>query len=328
MNKTLEARSGEIRSWGESLSSGVDLRLVKTDDKRTPLFTAFAEDLCGLVPGIRLTEERGENGAPPAIQLEDSWTLHLLPEGKELDPFLELLRNISTGGPQIPTQLMEQLKPIEIPVVVDVFIATHCPNCPAVMAHIALFPFANRLVQVRAIDGMLFPEMAQERGIRAVPTVLLEDGHRFTGQIRPGEVAQGLVNGDPAQMGTGAFARMINAGDASGLARMMLNRRQVFPGVMDLLASEMFSLRLGAMVALEEIGEADPALALEALAFIWERMEKAGLSAQGDMVYLIGELGNESWMSRLEDLLEKTTSKDLRDAIEEAIESLTQKNQE
>jgi hypothetical protein len=327
LNKTLKARSEDIRAWNESLPKHVDLKLIRTDDERTTLFTAFLDQISALAPGIRVSEEKGDQDTIPAFQIEDSWTFHLVPEGTELDPFLELLKNAAIGDVGIPSHLLERLKPVDTPTLVDIFVTTQCPNCPALMAQVCRIPFANRLVRVRAFDGMLFTEKAAEHSIRAVPTVLLADGHRFTGQVGEDEVIDGIINRDPARMGAETFARMINAGDAGGLAEMMLKRGQVFPGFVELLSSELFSLRLGAMVAMEEMGEANPALALEALEILWGRMDKAGPSAKGDMVYLIGKLGNETWRPSLERLLRDVSSPELGEAIKDALASLGGKDQ-
>jgi hypothetical protein len=328
LNETLRKRSEEIRAWNGSLPGPVDLRFIRTGDERSALFRDFLEGLSRLAPSVRVSEEGPEEEILPSIRLEDSWTFHLVPDGTELDPFLEILDQSARGGAKIPPALSGQLSQIEIPSFVEVFVSTHCPNCPKVLADVCLFPFSNRLVRVRVFDGMLFSEKAAEHSIRAVPTVLLADGQRFTGQVRPEEIAEGLLHGDPARMGAEAFGRMINAGDAGGLAHMMLQKGQVFPGVMDLLAGELFSLRLGAMVAMEEVCEADPALASEALELLWERIGRAGPSAKGDMIYLIGEFGDESWRPRLEELLQEASSPELHEALEESLESLGREEHE
>ena len=167
MNETLKARSEDIRAWDESLPRHVELKLIKTKDERTLLFTAFLDEFSVLAPSIRVTEENGEQDGIPAIQIEDSWTLHLVPEGTELDPFLKLLKNTALGDVKIPYRLTEQLKPIEIPTLVDIYISTQCPNCPAVLARMCLFPFANKLIQVRAFDGMLFTGMRFPCSVRS-----------------------------------------------------------------------------------------------------------------------------------------------------------------
>ena len=322
MSAVLEERKDEISRWSGSLAGPVEIGLVRSGDRRTEPLASFCEALHRMAPAVGVREEEAEGSGLPAIRIADSWTFHMVPEEKELIPFLDLLARVAAGDAGLPPGLAGKLQGVDVPCLVDLYVTTQCPNCPRVMNRISPFPLVNPRIALRVVDGLLFPEMAQKQAIRAVPTILLADGIRFTGQVRAEEVADGLLNGDPARMGAEAFARMIHAGDAEGLAGMMIERGKVFPGVLDLVAGDLFSLRLGAMVTLETIGEEAPALAREALEPLWERMEGADLSARGDIVYLIGELGDRHWRPRLETLLDESTEPELREAIRDALESL------
>jgi alkyl hydroperoxide reductase subunit AhpF len=322
VSETLRQQAEDIRQWNEALPGPVDLRLVKTGDERTAPLESFLDGLASLAPQVRTVWESGREGDLPAILIGRSWTFHLVPEGKELSPFLGLLTRIASGRSGLPAEVSASLQRVQVPSVMEIFVTTVCPNCPAVVSRLAPFPLANPRIRVQVVDGLLFSERSRERGIRAVPSVLLPGGVRFTGQVLAREAAEALLQGDPSRMGTEALARMIQAGDAEGLARMMLERRQVFPGVVDLLAGEMFSLRLGAMVALETLAEEAPELARDALESLWGRMEEAHPSARGDMVYLIGEFGDAAWIPRLESLLESSPPEEFREAVEEALETL------
>jgi alkyl hydroperoxide reductase subunit AhpF len=319
----LEERKDEITRWGGSLAGPVELRLVRSTDPRTDTLAAFCEALERISPAVGVREEEGEG--LPAIHIGDSWTFHMAPEDRELTPFLDLLSRLASGDPGLPPEMAGKLEKVDVPSLVELYVSTHCPNCPEVMNRVSPFPLVNARVSLRVFDGMLFPEMAERHAVRAVPTILLADGIRFTGQVRAEEVIEALLNGDPARMGAEAFARMIHAGDAEGLAAMMIERGQVFPGVLDLAAGDLFSLRLGAMVALETVGEEAPHVAKEALGHLWDRMDGADLSARGDMVYLIGELGDDRWKPRLEALLEQSPEPELGEAIQEALESLSRR---
>lgn len=323
VNETLERRAEAIRAWNVALPvDGVELYLVRTGDERTARIEAFLNALAGLAPKVRVHGETAESGALPGIRVPPSWTFHGVPEGTELDPFLDLVTRAVTGEAGVSGTIRTTLEGVEMPSIVDLYVATQCPNCPRVLGRIAPFPLVNPRIRVRVFDGVLFSEQAREQGIRAVPTILLAHGLRYTGQVGADEVAEGLLQGDPSRMRPEAFAHLIQAGDAQGLAGMMLQKRQVFPAVLDLLAGDLFSLRLGAMVAMEEIGEKDPDLAREALEPLWERMAKANPSARGDIVYLVGELGDVSWRPRLRELLQGEVPPDLREAVQDALASL------
>ncbi len=316
-----------IRAWGGRLAVPLELSLIKTGDERTAHLERFCERLQEIVPAVEITGLSGEQGGLPAILIGDSWTIHMVPEGKELAPFLDLLSKVAAGDGGFPHELKELLEAVEVPSLLDVFVSTRCPNCPAVVSRIVPFPLANPRIAVRVTDGMLFRERAEEKAVRAVPTVITADGIRFTGQARAEEVADVLLRGDPSRMGAESFARMIQAGDAEGLAGMILGRKQVFPGVLDLLSGDLFSLRLGAMVAMETVGERDAELARGSLQPLWDRMETANPSARGDIVYLIGEYGDAAWRSRLTALKESSREPELVEAAEDALVRLEERGE-
>lgn len=323
MNETLNRRAADVRQWNEVLPGRILLSFVSTRDERSAVFHDFLYEFSSLASKVTVSETMGEPDGMPAIQFEDSWIFQMIPEEKELDPFLGLLSAVAEGNSSgLSYPVKEKLLEIRQPSPMEIFISTMCPNCHAVMERLTRLPLANPLIKVRAIDGTLFYEQARERSVRAVPTVFLADGQRFVGQVRTEDVVDGLVHGDPSRMSAEVFAGMIHAGDAEALAEMMVERGQVFPGVVELLAGEEFSLRLGAIVALEWVGEASPELALKALDELWPRVDGVSLTVRGDIVYLVGEFGDEAWISRLEGMLARESSPDLREAIEEALSNL------
>ena len=322
MNETLKRRADEIRTWNEALSGPVELRLATAEADELAPFESFLSELASLAPRVRVSGERCDGDGLPAICIGSSWTYHLVPEGSELSPFLDLLSRVATGESGLSDALSSKLRQVDATAEMEIFVTTSCPNCPAVLTRLAPFPLANPRIHVRVVDGLRFPDRSGELRIRAVPTVLLPGGIRFTGQVRDDEVAEGLLRGDPAGMGIEALSRMVQAGDAEGLAGMMLRTKRIFPGVLEILSEELFSLRLGAMVAMETVGAEDPELARTALDALWKRMDSAHPSARGDIVYLIGELGDDGWIPRLRGLLVEDIPDELREAVEDALESL------
>jgi len=92
---------------------------------------------------------------------------------------------------------------------------------------------------------------------------------------------------------------------------------------MDLLTQELFSIRLGAMVIIEDLGEWAPDLARTVLEPLWQKMSAVDETVQGDIIYLVGEIGHSHWVSRLEALLQVGVLPDLEDAVQDALDTLT-----
>jgi len=305
------------------LAKAVRLSLVRTEGPQSRAIEAFIRDLSELAPRIAVEERTGRAGELPGICIGGSWRLHLVPEGMELDPFLDLLSALDKGEADIRDDIRGMLKnhPGRIPL--TLFVSTHCLYCPQVMRQIAPLPLIHPGIRLTVIDGLLFPDLASAEGIQAVPTLIGEGGVRWTGQIRLGAVIETLVQNDEGRFSREILEQMITDGNAGPLADRMILAGRLFPALLDVLTSDLFSIRLGAMVVMEDLGERAPDLARTALEPLWEKMSGADETVKGDVVYLIGMLGDPEWVQRLERLIEGGTAPDLEDAVRDALEALS-----
>jgi hypothetical protein len=164
--------------------------------------------------------------------------------------------------------------------------------------------------------------LAEHHGIRAAPTLLLDGHFRWTGVFDLEEVVALLRTRDPLSLGPASLERMLKDGAARRLAQMMAERNALFPALIDLLCRELWPVRLGAMVTLEELHALRPELARQVIAPLWGRFEEAADAVKGDILYLCGEIGEPTLVSRLVALLQGALSAEVRDAAEEALAKL------
>ncbi len=323
MHKEIMKKADAINKWNEGLTHGVTLRLVRTEGSQSRAIEEFMRDFSGLASGIVIEEEKGKDGDLPGIYIRESWQLHFVPEGTELDPFLDLLSALDAGTADVRDDIRETLENHSGEVPLTLFLSTQCPNCPAVMRQLAPLPMVNPAIHLRVIDGLLFPDLASEYHIKAVPSLIGEGGIRWTGQIQLEKVIQALVSRDEDRFDKKTIERMIAEGDAVPLADMMIEAGRIFPSFLDLLTQEFFSIRLGAMVVMEDLGERAPDLARTVLEPLWQKMSAADEAVQGDIIYLVGEIGDLDWVPKLEALLKAGASQDLEDAVRDALDALT-----
>ncbi len=323
MHEELNKKADVIRKWNERLTHGVTLSLIRTDGSQSRAIEGFIRDFSELAPRIAVKEKMGKDKDLPGIYIHESWRFHLVPEGTALNPFLDLLSAINTGTVDIRDDIRKILENHSGEIPLTLFLSTQCSNCPVVMRQIAPLPLVNPAIRLRVIDALLFPDQASEHHIQAVPSLIGEGGIRWTGQIRLGEVVQALVRRDEEQFDKETIERMITEGDTTPLADMMIEAGRVFPAFMDLLTQELFSIRLGAMVIMEDLGERAPDLARTVLEPLWQKMSAVDETVQGDIIYLVGEIGNSHWVPRLEALLKVVVFPDLEDAVQDALDTLT-----
>ncbi len=318
-----DARDQErVRIFNGELQQERTVHLHLNDDPRSRQFMDFAADFTNLAPMVRFATIAPDASSPPAIMIDRSWRYHAIPLSAELDPFLHLLLLLDTTGSQLSQGLPDQLQAMKTPGSLQVFVAPHCPFCPQVVRQVLPMPLANRLINLTIIDGTLFPELAQQNKVRSAPTVILDGEFRWSGQLVMEELVETLVLRDATRLDQAALVDMIKEGNATQLAQMMLRRKLIFPTFLPLLGHAEWSVRLGAMVTLEEIADQDRTLARLALQPIWHLMESAPEAIRGDLVYLLGQLGDTESRERLQRMLAIETSGELREVLEEALATL------
>ena len=315
----------QIQEWGSGLSDTLQLGLILTGDKRDSELKNFCEALSHIVPQIHIRKEKDESYKAPMIQLGETLRYQAVPLGSELSPFLEALDILKGKSVQVPAQIGEPLSQIDLPATLRVYVSSQCHFCPATVRQLIPLAFESKFIRIIIIDGMLFHEMAQADNILSVPTVLLDEHFRWTGEVQLEELIDIIRSRDPASLTASTMARMVTEGNAFALAEMMLEKGEIFPAFLDLLVHEHFSIRLGAMAAMEEVAGQSPELAATVADPLWERFQSLNNQIQGDILYIIGESGTSEMIPRLEAISDGDGDEELREAAQDAIESIRER---
>jgi hypothetical protein len=310
----------------EDLSNEISITCNVSDDHRTEMFSSFCEQLSRPSPAVVVTYRKADEAKePPSIEINKRLIYHAIPEGPELAPFLEALTHVSDGPPPVHPDIEARLKNLKAPCFLKLFIAPECPYCPQMVMDLAPLTLINELVKLTIIDGTLFPEMAEPLDIKSAPTLLFDDRMRWTGQTPLNEILEVMLNQDPSLLSAASIEGLLRDGRADLVAQMMMAEGNIFPAFIDMLMNEKWSVRLGAMVVMEEIIELDKGLAEQCIEPLWERLPDLNKQVRGDVVYILGEAGTGDILPRLEAVLSDTTDVETMEAVKEAIETITQK---
>ena len=310
----------------EDLSNEISITCNVSDDHRTEMFSSFCEQLSRPSPAVVVTYRKADEAKElPSIEINKRLIYHAIPEGPELAPFLEALTHVSDGPPPVHPDIEARLKNLKAPCFLKLFIAPECPYCPQMVMALAPLTLINELVKLTIIDGTLFPEMAEPLDIKSAPTLLFDDRMRWTGQTPLNEILEVMLNQDPSLLSAASIEGLLGDGRADLVAQMMMAEGSIFPAFIDMLMNEKWSVRLGAMVVMEEIIELDKGLAEQCIEPLWERLPDLNKQVRGDVVYILGEAGNGDILPRLEAVLTDTTDVETMEAVKEAIETITQK---
>lgn len=281
-----------IVAWNARQPSPVSLSLTGDPGGKKDALEQFCDRLQSLAPAIERRPAPDDPFRSPAIIVgrHQNIAFQAAPEGRELVSFLSAVEPNAAARSGSGSDLAEQCARIELPADLALFITMQCPHCPTAVVELAAIADATRRVRLTVVDGMLFPEKADAREIRSVPTLILDDQLRWTGRIQVAEVVQQCIDRDPSQLSAASLRQIIESGDAAKASAMMCAHGALFPALVDLLISDRWSVRLGAMVTVEYLAEEAPPLAEELVAPLWRRFDELDESVQGDVVQVLAQI--------------------------------------
>ena len=310
-----------IREWNDSLPNDIDVRITISDHKRSDEFKAFQEKFSHLAPKVHFKLEKDDTGQLPAIHLTQNIRFHIIPVEKELEPFLEAMNLLTKPIAQTD----KSIKKINIPARLKLYVALQCSFCPEAVHKLIPLAMESQFIKLSIFDAALFEDLAKTDDIRSIPTILLDDQYRWTADPPIQDIVNMMIHRDLAKLSASSIESMLNEGEAEQAADMMIKHGFIFPAFIDLLTHEKWSVRLGAMVAMESIVEKKPDLASQASQPLWDRMQEVDDSIKGDILYTLGTVADTHFIPKLESILDASDNKELKEAAQEAIESIQQK---
>ena len=313
----------QIIKLNHQLSQDLTIGLVRSQHASSKLIYEFCDDITRLVPKIKVSNVEAEPLDPPQFLIGSRLRYQAVPAGHELPPFLEALAAHESGSLDIAEPLKILLEKNKLPASLTVFIAPHCTFCPQIVRQLITLPRADKNLQMTIVDGTLFPEMVETQKIHAVPTIVLDDQFRWTGSVPLEELIETINTRDPVSLSPASLESIIKEGGADRLAAMILGAEKLFPAFYEVLTHHKWPIRLGAMVVMEEIIEANNNLATSVLEPLWNRFHQVPAQIQGDSLHVFGETGDARSVSWLETVLSGDFDREVKEAAEEALEKIS-----
>jgi len=312
-----------ITEWHGKLEGEIRIGFLQTEDHRSKQIQAFCQDFSRLAPGVFIEREDADGEQLPGISIGENISYKAVPLGRELIPFLDLLGRRDTLAGKLPASVRDDLNNLKVPTILQVYIAPQCPFCPQAVTSLLTLAVTKSLIYVTVIDGMLFPERAENNHVRSVPTVILDNQFRWTGAIKLEELVYMIITRDFSQLGTDSLAKIIEQGDAALLAQMMMERGRIYPAFLDLLTHAKWQIRLGAMVTFEFLAEERKEMASQVIEPLWDRFSEADDNTKGDILYVLGESKDLNMIPKLKSVCKGLYSKEVLEAALEALEKLS-----
>ena len=276
--------------------------------------------------GGRLVFERAETeGQPcfPALSIPtmgaSSLHYHFVPEGPEMPVFREFLwERANRGGSREPGSAeAAQLAP---PRRMLLFVSTHCPNCPTAVRTVQALSTRLANLEVHLIEATLHADLAEKYGIRSVPTLLIDQGPRYTGSLDEQKLSSILGAEDPELLLQEKIRQQIKEGSALEAAAWIARGGDPSFLAPDLGRST-FEERIALLLALEEALEREPRCLDRMIDPLLPCLAAENASVRGDIADLLGKIGKREALPALKRLLQDPDP-DVVEAAAEAVESI------
>ncbi len=310
-----------IRNWDKTATEQIRIQLITTDDTQDELFINFSEKFADIAPHLTIETRPGKRDLP-AFLVRENIAYSALPLERELEPFLDALSLTNSSATPLSGPIQKALETIDIPVRLTLYIALHCPHCPHVVRTLIPMALACSHIDLHIIDGSLFPETAEKDGVLSAPCLILDDDFRWTGSVEPEEIIGMITRRDPSQLSAGTLKNILEQGDASWIVGQMIKKGAIFDAFITLLLHDTWSVRLGAMVVVEELAETDPKLAARLPPILIQEFNGKDVTVQGDILYALGETGDRETREWIQSKLPALSHQDLVDAANDALEAL------
>jgi glutaredoxin len=284
----------------------------------------FCDRLRELVPGLKIKNDSDIPFPAPVLVVGKHGNIgyQVALSGKLLGCFLDALADAAQQDAGSDRQVEDQLKAIDLPVILKLYVAAQCPHCPQSIRQLQTLAARSPLIRLRVVDAALFPREAETDQIRSVPTLILDDQYRWTGSVNTEELISLCVQRDPAQLSAGSLRQLIEAGDAARVAGMMIAAGKLFPALSELLVNDRWSVRLGAMVTAEYLADEAPELGLELCRSLWERFSRLSPQIQGDVVQVLGQIDAEVTQGYLRSILSGDYDAEVKTVAAEVLEEM------
>lgn len=318
----MDKRDKLMKAFNDRLSSDIKIFMMKADDDQCDAIQAFCFQLSLKTSKVEIVFEEDEKVTRSCILVTNNIRYHAEPNGTELEPFLEALAILDGQKPKLDPKIKKRLDALQIPVSFKLYVTPGCPHCPQAARDLIALCAAHPNVYVDVIDAELFQGMAQTDKVQSAPTIILNNEFRWSGATYLNEIVEVMTCADLTTLSAKAMESLVNEGGADQVTALLLRSKKAIPGFNELLVHESWSVRLAAMVVMEELIAKDMALATACIAPFQERLADLDDQVKGDIVDLAGKTCGKDWLPTLESLSKAGGDEELMDIVQEAIESI------
>ena len=232
----------QLKGYLERLQRPIELIATLDDSAGALEMRALLQDVVSLSDKVSLRED----GTAP---LRPSFAVGVpgeaarvsfagIPMGHEFTSFVLALLQVGGHPPKVSDEVIEQIKGLPGGLNFETFISLTCHNCPDVVQALNLMAVFNPGITHVMVDGALFQDVVEARGVMAVPTVYLNGAEFGSGRMTVEEILAKIDTGSAARDAVKLNARgvfdvlVVGGGPAGASAAIYAARKGIRTGLL------------------------------------------------------------------------------------------------
>jgi glutaredoxin-like protein len=181
-----------------NIAHNVEISLVKGEENMVEgneVETLFNE-IVKIIPKIKLSvydvksdfAKKNKIEHTPAFMVHNpgensSFIYYGVPAMHEFSVFIEAIRVVGNKDSDLSSTIKDSLKSINKSLNLEIFVTPSCGFCPAVAIAGFRSAYENQNIHVNVIEGTHFRALVNEKGIRAVPRVFINEESAIEGSV-------------------------------------------------------------------------------------------------------------------------------------------------
>jgi len=203
-----------VKGYTKQMTKPVTLVLNTGEHAKKQELEQFLTQLCAVSELLILQQRQHSDLLSPisfTLEVEQQPTGVIfsgIPGGHEFSSLILAILQASGTELKLDQQLAQMVAQVSEPLKFEVFVSLSCHNCPDVVQTLNQFALLNRQISSEMIDGGLFQQVIEQRGIQGVPSVYLNGELFATGQVDTSQLMDKLVQRYPQLQATAAAEPM------------------------------------------------------------------------------------------------------------------------
>lgn len=245
----------QLGQYLQLLESEIVLQAQLKDDANSQKVKEFLQEIVAMSPMISLEEK--ELPRTPSFRIakkgqESGVEFAGLPLGHEFTSFILALLQVSGRPPKVETDIVKRIQAVDEPMHFETYVSLTCHNCPDVVQALNIFSVLNPLISHTMIEGGMFKNEIDAKGIMAVPTVFLNGEEFASGRMTIEQLVEKIAEPESVELfnDKGTFDVLVIGGGPAGCSAAIYAARK---GIRTGLLAETFGGQVMETVGIENM---------------------------------------------------------------------------